>query len=236
MTGKVPVVRVSVKYSRGTAAPQQMPSTAEKVEHYLEGDLVIERALARGVLSLRRTSRWLIEHRDWDVSEDAVVSALRRHTPRPVDADVDEGYALLREARTGVGTGLALATVPALAAVRRRVREALGEHASPLAVLPGSDTTTYVVDDSVVDRLDERDGLDVHRLVRPLSQVRVAFPDEDPACGVALSILLNTFSHRGIPVLEAFSCRSEYSLLVRDAHTSQAHDVLLHLRGELGDA
>lgn len=50
----------------------------ELVWRHLEDDVVVRRALARGILSLRRGARELIETNGWDVTEDAVVSALRR--------------------------------------------------------------------------------------------------------------------------------------------------------------
>jgi tetratricopeptide (TPR) repeat protein len=60
-----------------------MPPTSHKVADVVATDLRLRPALALDVLNLRRAARWLIDHHDWTATEDAVVSALRRHRPGP---------------------------------------------------------------------------------------------------------------------------------------------------------
>lgn len=210
-----------------------MPSTADKVQRYMEGDIVFERALARGTLNLRRAARWLIDQEGWDVTEEAVVSALRRYTRSPVDADVREGYELLHDAPVGMRTGLALVTVSDVGAVRRRARKTIQAEADapPEAVLPASETVTYLTEEKAAKAVASA-VQDARDLVHPVTVVRIGLPREDPATGVALSVLLNTFGQRGIRLLEGFSSGDEFSILVRGQFTSDADDVLLQLRGE----
>lgn len=215
-----------------------MPSTTKKVEQYLEGDLVFERALARGILSVRRAARWMIDHNGWEVTEEAVVSALRRYTPKHPEAMIEDGYALLRGARTGLTTDRALVAVSNLGSTRGRVRRAIYdicEDGNRVGVLQGSDTVNFFVTEEVAQRVREKYPRSIEEIIHPVSRLHISFRREDPAKGAALAILLNTFSYRGIGLLELFSSGCEHSFLVRGKFTSEAHDVFLHLRGDTGE-
>lgn len=211
-----------------------MPSTVERVERYLEGDLIIERALDRGVLSLRRASRWLIEHNEWETTEEAVVSALRRHEPTNSRAGVEDGYELLRGTRTGLRTDLALVTTRRDDGVQERIKQALDRHPArdTHGVMAGTRTVSYVVEDTVAADLAKRCADQIEGIEQPLSRLLVHLPADDPAAPVALGILLNTLSHRGVQVHAVSSSDSEYALLVPGRFTNEADDVLLHLRGD----
>lgn len=212
-----------------------MPSTAALVENYLEGDLIIERALDRGILNLRRGARWLIEHNGWDATEEAVVSALRRYSPRRVHAAIDEGYDLLRGARTGLGTGLGLVTVPRTGGVRDRVEAILERQGEggPIGVLPGSDTVSFLTTRGEAQDIEALHGEEAKKVVYPVSKISISVPQGDPAGGMALSILLQTFSYRDIPLLEVSSSGGTYAFYVPGGRTSPAHKVLRHLRADL---
>lgn len=211
-----------------------MASTVELVEGHLESDLVIERAVSRGVLSYRRAARWMIEHNGWDTTEEAVVSALRRYQPPNPRTSIDEGYELLRWAQTGLTTGWALVEISAVPSVQTRILGTIEPHIGSrrVAVLPGTDRTVLLLEDRLAEILQEKRPDEYEKIGKPVSQVRVGLSSHGPAAGMALSILFNTFGYRGIELLGVYNSGPEYSFLVPDAFTEPAHDVLLHLRGD----
>lgn len=51
---------------------------ARRVRQAVASDPAALDAIERGILNVRAYGRWLMETRAWDVTEEAVVSALRR--------------------------------------------------------------------------------------------------------------------------------------------------------------
>lgn len=210
-----------------------MPSTTEQVTRHIEGDFVIRDALSREVLNLRRASRWIIEHNDWEATEEAVVSALRRYTPPRTFATIEDGYRVLRDANVGLETGLALVETPARGVADERVEKVYREMcAIPVrGKFPGKKVVTYLVEETAVSALRARCRKDdLIEVNRPISRVHISLPMEEPATSMALTIILQSFGHRGIPFLQFYNSAEEYSFLIRGDDALKAYDGLLYLR------
>lgn len=216
-----------------TVVPTRSETTADRVRQHLQEDLVVEQALRRGILSLRRAARWLIARKGWDTTEDAVVSALRRYTPPWVHADIEDAYDLLAEGTVGLQSDLALITVGRVSAIHARVRRACekAHDGRVFGILPGPRDVTFLVEQRVLKEIRSNcQATDLHHTVCPVSAVRIKLPRDEPSTGMAFQIILNALSRRGLELLEMFSSSGTRQFVVPNDQVLHAYDVLLRLR------
>lgn len=209
-----------------------MASTTERVNEHLEGDLVMHEALARGVLSFRRAARWLIETREWEVTEEAVVSALRRYEAPTGRPGIEEAYKLLADAHVNVRSGLALATMPRVRELQRRLPsfwwKVDGEDILGLLCRPT--TVHFVLEDDTLDSLREALGPgSLEDLNHPVSEIRLTLPSDGWGAPISAAVVLNVFGHRGLDVLDAFGANPEISLMVPGKQGSRAYETATNL-------
>lgn len=210
-----------------------MPSTASQVHQHIEGDIVIRNALGRKILSLRGASRWLIKTYGWEVSEEAVVSALRRYKVQTSRASIADGLRALQDADVGLRMNLALLVTPRNDTTQQRIWGACSQVRAkpPAGVFPAAETVSYLIHQGDVSLLKEKcRPTDIDDVKQPVTRIHVALPGEDPASGVALDILLNRIGEQGVPLLGVFSALGECSFLVRNKHARKVRDILLDLR------
>lgn len=194
-----------------------MTSTAKRVTQHLSGDLILEEALERGVLNLRRTARWLLETRGWETTEEAIVSALRRYETDACRPNVHEAHRHLAQARVNIEPGLALATYPRVRELQRRLpsfwwkvdgEDVLGLMSKPALV-------HFLLDKDTVDTLQETLGKgELHSLHHPVSEVRISLPEEPRLAPLSAAAMLNVFGHHEVDVLDILGCQPDISLLV----------------------
>lgn len=205
-----------------------MTTTVEAVERYLETDLVLNEALARGFVSIRRAARWLIESQDWDATEEAVVSALRRYDA-PETLDVEEALHLLQSSELTSRSELALITFPRTQDVMGKLPEiARAVHPKEtLVTLPERKRVTIVVDDRNTDAIVSILGSEViedveQRLVR----LNLSFPEASRAAAAAVGVVVNLLGYRGVDVLCLFGTLPSSSFLVRKKESEIAYGLL----------
>lgn len=210
-----------------------MTTVSQLVEQHLERDLVLNEALARGFLSVRKAARRLIEERGWDVSEEAVVSALRRYEPAPC-ADLENAFHLLGEARRTAETGLAFIEVP-------RAREYISQIPVLLDVLsaertagfvPHDDVLTILVDDRDLPEVLEALSFDRQKIhVRGrLGKVELTFPDRSPLNCAAIAVVLYHLGHHEIDVTNVYRSRRIFSVFVDEAQFADAFELVKELQ------
>lgn len=204
-----------------------MTSTAEQVNRHLEGDVVMNEALARGVLNLRRAARWLIESRGWDTSEEAVVSALRRYEAPTGRPGIEEAHRLLSQASVNVRSGLALATMPRVRELQQRLPsfwwKVDGEDILGLLCRPTS--IHFVLEDETLEQLKEALGPGaLEDLNHPVSEIRFTLPEDGWGAPISAAVVLNVFGHRGLDVLDVFGADPEISLMVPGCQGTHAYE------------
>lgn len=209
-----------------------MVTTVELVEKHLENDLVLSEALARGVLNIRRAARQLIDEREWDVTEEAVVSALRRYDPGP-NVDLANVFLLLSETRKTGETGLAMITVP-------RVREYVSKMAQIAKAIGSDDKLGFIPDDKqlmvLVDDSNASTVLDIlppdkeYEQHRDVGKVELRFPEVNPLNGAAVGVVLHHFGLRGIRILSVCCNFPACSIYVKDREFADAYELARELQ------
>lgn len=204
-----------------------MGTAVDAVESYLQTDLVVQEALARGFLSVRKAARWMIETQGWDVSEEAVVSALRRYkVEEPVD--IETAVHILEGSTLTARTGLAVLSMPRTREHRRMAVHIAGalQPEQSLSFIPEQKRLTLVLDEAAADEALSVIGEDPRvRVERQVAQVRLRFPDAGPGASTALAVLVNTFGHRGVDLLGLYGMLPSCTLLMPHRQVALARRV-----------
>lgn len=206
-----------------------MPSTTDRVHNYLESDPTLQDGLDRGVLNLRRTARWLLAETEWEATEEAVVSALRRHTSGPDAQTVAMGRRLLTEAHVGVQSGLALVTLPRELESYEGLQRLWSELdiEEMVGALPGDTRVRFLLEEECLDQAIRTLGPTcLQDSARPVSGIRLCLPSEGQGRTPAMSVVLHALGQHGVKVLDVFSCDPEYSMLVPGSQEVLAHEVV----------
>lgn len=200
-----------------------MSTTVEAVEKYLQTDIALNESLARGVLNVRKTARWLVQAQGWDTTEEAVVSALRRYSPDP-DVALDNVFHLLSESNVTFDTGFATLSIPSAREYRVCLPSIAGEVSDgTLVVLPERKRLNIMIDEEHVTRvLDLLPSTDVCRVTEGLGQVRVDLQEEGRLASTALAVLVNVLGYHGIEVHSVFGVLPTCSLVVTEPETPEA--------------
>lgn len=206
-----------------------MPSTTDRVHRHLERDPTLQDGLARGVLNFRRTARWLLSETGWDTTEEAIVSALRRHSTDGEGLTMAMGRQLLSGAQVSVRSDLALITLPREFETYEDLRQ-LWEQTEPedlIGALPGNARVRFVLEEACLDTAVRMLGpASLRDLSRPVSGIRLFFPDAEHGTSPAISIVLHALGQHGVDVLEIFTCDPECSMLVPGSQEVQAHEIV----------
>lgn len=213
-----------------------MTTTSQLVERHLENDIVLNEALARGFLSVRRAARRLIDERGWDATEEAVVSAIRRYDPSP-SVDLENVFHLLGQTRKTAQTGLGLIQVPhtqAFVSAIPRIANEL-EPEMTLGFVPDNEFLNILVDDQNVDRvtrilLQGSDAPSQMRIDRGLGKIELEFPESSPVNSAALAVVLFYLGHREVDVVNVYSTFPICSVYVRETDFADAYELTKELQ------
>lgn len=185
------------------------------------------RALSDGVASYRALARSLKpaveECVGEEVSEDAVVSALRRteEIPSPSGAVLDGSRVTLRR-------GVGVMTVQAgLSVAGDMVRTAKSvERPEVLRIVQGERKTTVVADGEDLDTVEEALGREPLFREDGLAEVVVTSPGEIEREPGVVAEMAARLAARGINVLEMMSCNTDTIFVVADRDAEEAVDAL----------
>lgn len=157
------------------------------------------------------------------MTEEAVVSALRRYGDRHPHQALAEPLQLLPQGRIGVRSGLALFTLARTYSVQTTVLEAWTAAGvrDTLAILPSRKTLKVLTEEASAQDFSQAFG---HRQVdsvrSPVALLEIRFDDTRPTVSV-LALVLSKLGHNRIEVLEAMSCWPVCSIIV-DAEDKMA--------------
>lgn len=211
-----------------------MGSVAERVADYISRDSVVQEAIRRGIVNHRALARWIIEYNDWDATEEAVVSALRRYA-------VDEDRSIFVRARQALDqiqlslrshvTILVLSKNGDLPNRLPRLFETVDlMRGEALRVIQGEKAVKVVVDDENRDEIREVVGPhNVEHEHLDVTEVHVLMPPESVDTPGALAVVLVELAVRGVNVLEVVSGLPELLLFVGEGDGLEAYRALKDL-------
>lgn len=213
----------------------QREGAVHAVHLYLDGDAAAREMLTIDVINLRAFARWLIKTHDWDASEAAVVSALRRYPRKPsrgVFADAREVLARSYiNSRSNVWS-LHYADKRCVRRVEPRLYDAVDPSRAELLRIVEGDTASKVVVSG--QKVEEVQGIlkdcELVEAIGDLAEFSIICPGPElrKTPGV-VALMLNTLAVNRVNIRETVSGAGELLVLVHNDDALRAWQVLSRL-------
>lgn len=205
-------------------------SVAQAVRTYIDARPVVRDALTLGIVNLSALTRRIRDETGLG-SEEAVLVACRRYTPRHAQADYQAGIRKVLdksklEVRTRVAT---LALQPSSKTFLRleKAMNALQGRSHPIHILHGSESITIITDESLLAEMKETLGTDdLIKESKGLVELNIRSPDSIEDVPGVLAFLASTMAGRGINFLEVVSCYKDNIFIIEEDDLFQAFQVL----------
>lgn len=214
---------------KAPAAGRQV-SVAQAVRAYIDARPVVRDALAMGIVNLSALTRRIREETGLG-SEEAVLVACRRYSPKTAQPDYQAGIRKVLdksklEVRTRVAT-LALQPSSKTFARLEKTMNALQGRSHPIHVLHGSESITIITDEALMAELKGILGTeDVIKESKGLVELNIRSPDSIEDVPGVLAFLASTMAARGINFREVVSCYKDNIFIIEEADLFQAFQVL----------
>lgn len=164
-------------------------------------------------------------------TEEAVLVACRRYTPRHAQADYQAGIRkVLDKSKLEVRTRVATLTLhPSWKMFARleKVLAAMQGRSHPIHVLHGSESITIITDDSLMEELEDTlGGEDLIKKRSNLVELNIRSPESVEDVPGVLAFLASTMAARGINFAEVVSCYKDNMFLIDESDLFQAFETL----------
>jgi hypothetical protein len=209
-------------------APQA--SVAQSVRQYIDARPVVRDALAMGIVNLSALTRRIRDETGLG-SEEAVLVACRRYTPKHAQPDYEAGIRkVLDKSKLEVRTRIATLTLHASWKASSKLEKALGQlqgRSQPVHVLHGSESITVITDESLLAEMRQQLGDDdLIKETQGLVELNIRSPDSIEDVPGVLAFLASTMAGRGINFVEVISCYKDNIFIIEEADLFQAFQVL----------
>lgn len=208
-----------------------MTTTVQAVEKHLETDPILHGALDRGILNVRQAARWLIRANEWDTTEEAVVSALRRYEA-PASYELETAMELLSHSDFTARTGLAAIILPrrteSLAKIPPLSRAFNPE--DTLTVLPERKQILLVIEEVEVQKALKVLGKYPEPEVRTgIAKIELELAEESETAATAVSIVLNVLQYHSLDLVSIFGTIPTCSILIDRDQFVEANSIISQL-------
>lgn len=216
--------------ARKKPAQAQQASVAQSVRAYIDARPVVRDALAMGIVNLSALTRQIRDETGLG-SEEAVLVACRRYTPRHATPDYQAGIRkVLDKSKLEVRTRIATLTLHPSWKTIQRLEKAMGQlqgRSHPVHVLHGSESITIITDESLLAEMKGTLGADeLLKEAKGLVELNIRSPDSIEDVPGVLAFLASTMAGRGINFLEVVSCYKDNIFIIEEADLFQAFQVL----------
>lgn len=208
----------------------------QAVHDHLDADGAAREMLARDVLNIRALARWMIEAHDWDASEEAVVSAIRRYDRGPED-QVSFGPAreILAESHVHSRADVSSLMLPRTPEVHHGLSDLFDlirpEQGDLLRIIETEKAVKVMVTGQNLDRVLDTMGEDrVLNQQDQLAEFRIVGPFEgyQKTPGV-LALLATTLAVRQVNLEDSVSGAGEHLLVVNESDALRTYQALRSL-------
>lgn len=215
---------------KGASGAQQV-SVAQAVRTYIDARPVVRDALAMGIVNLSALTRRIRDETDGLGTEEAVLVACRRYSPKTAQPDYQAGIRkVLDKSKLEVRTRIAtLALHPSTKTFARleKAVNALQGRTHPIHMLHGSESITIITDEGLLKEMKGALGDDdVIKESKGLVELNIRSPDSIEDVPGVLAFLASTMAARGINFLEVVSCYKDNIFIIEEADLFQAFQVL----------
>lgn len=216
--------------ARRKEAPARQPSVAQSVRTYIDARPVIRDALAMDIVNLSALTRRIRDETQLG-TEEAVLVACRRYTPKHAQPDYQAGIRRVLdksklEVRTRVSTLILHPSWKTFAKLEKAMGALQGRN-QPIHVLHGSESITIITDESIMDEMVDILGTDdLIKRRKGLVELNIRTPDTIEDVPGILAFLASSLAARGINFVEVVSCYKDNMFLIDEPDLFKAFEVL----------
>lgn len=207
---------------------------SKRIERLVSDDVVIQRGLARGILSLRATARYL-QPSVPEASIDAIVSALRRIEP----VIEEKPYLKAREViarsadirtTTGIIEFSLRKTSRSSEVIDSLVNEVDIESGGLLLIIQGEQSIKLITNASRADLVREHTPQElIMHVEQNLAQLNIQLDDDAVRTPGIINVFTTELLLHKINIFESMSCVPEMLFFVRERDVVDAYQVLFNL-------
>jgi len=210
-------------------------SVAKRVRRSVQNDAILSGALARGVLNYQAAARWIVETSDWEASEGAVISALRRldHPDRGAFAAARE---VLEESHINTRSKMGSVRLAGDATVRDRLPTLFdiveANQGEVLRVISSDRGFNVILDEANLALIEETfPQRTIEEVQTGLTELCVVIPPEARQTPGILALVCNRLALQEINIKESVDGVYQHVLLVATDDAIEAHRLLADLTG-----
>jgi hypothetical protein len=200
------------------------------VEAVLGRDGVVTEALSRGFVNLRALARWIIASERLEATEDAVLSAIRRHQRVTWKDPYEEARGILARSHLNVRSRVAQATAPRTKPIQDKLAKLVHlvdvEKGEILYYTHGESGVKVVVDEANLSGVRDLLGRDVRQVANDLAAVSVVEPPEGLWVSGVLALMTQALALKRINAVDAVWGFPEYTFFVKQEDTLAAYEAL----------
>jgi hypothetical protein len=205
-------------------------SVAQSVRTYIDVRPVVRDALAMGIVNLSALTRRIRDETGLG-TEEAVLVACRRYTPKHAQPDYQAGIRkVLDKSKLEVRTRIGTLTLHPNWKTSSRLEKSLAQlqgRSHPVHVLHGSESITIITDESLLAEMKDELGTDdLIKETTGLVELNIRSPDSIEDVPGVLAFLASTMAGRGINFLEVVSCYKDNIFIIEEPDLFQAFQVL----------
>ncbi len=201
-------------------------SVADQVRDYIERHPIVEDAMREGIVNFSALTRQIMD--DTGIQrEDAVLAACRRYEPR------DQGTAMraaLRDARLEVRTGVGMLSFEPswrlLESITLRMKAIVSDE-ERIHLLHGWEAIEVVAVEHVLDDVAKNLGEEPIEARGGLAEINVKTKEVLDDVPGFIAHAAKSLAARGIPIVDATTCRRDHVFLIDEEHLAAAVDALM---------
>lgn len=213
---------------------KQMEPISKLVASYLDRDGVIQEGIRRNIVNNRALARWIIEKSGADLSEEAVLSAIRRYSAKSGGSVHDQANRLLPHASLSLRSKVTLLVLEKTPVTRKRLSSVFNKidysQGEALWVIQSEKAIKLLIDaknqHEIMKTLGENLVLET---VENLTEIDVSVPRESITTPGVLASVLNELAFRQINVVEVVSGLPEILIFVHEDDGLEAYRALSHI-------
>lgn len=213
-----------------------MTSIAKTIAKEIEDDVVVRRALEKGIVSMKSLAVHLIRKRNLDASADAVISAIRRYKEEtPLEAKYEKARDVIsKSSDIRITTNILEISVEKNQETQNTLQKAFAlisyEKGEILLIIQGEKSIKLIINsnnrEKILSLFSKKSVLHVED---NLAEINIHLSDDAVKTPGIISTLSTEFMLHDINIYESMSCVPEMLFFVKQKDVMKSYEILSNL-------
>ena len=213
-----------------------MTSIAKQIAKEIEEDVIVRRAMEKGIVSMKSLAVYLIKQKKIDASMDAVVSAIRRFKEEsPLEMKYEKAKNVIaKSSEIRITTNIVEIAVEKNEENQRTLQKAFSlvryEKGEILLVIQGEESTKLIINaknrEKILSLFSRKSIIDIED---NLAEINVRLSQDAVKTPGIISTLSTEFMLHDINLYESMSCVPEMMFFVKQKDIAKSYEILSNL-------